>query len=412
MAVIYFISVKFYSSCIFAASLFNKKASLWVEGRKKWKQQYQAVLKPGEKRILFHCASLGEFEQGKPVLESLKKNYPDFKIVLTFFSPSGYEVKKNEALADYVFYLPMDGPFSARNFISIVNPSMAFFVKYDFWHFYIRELKTRKIPLFFVSSVFRPSQIFFQWYGKFFDLMLRRVTHFFVQNQGSLELLYKNSISQVTVTGDTRVDRVYQNSMRCADFPEIAVFKGEKKLFVAGSTWPEDDKVLSAFYKEIKNEYRIIVAPHEIEEKQITDLAEIAGLKSLRYSQWDKKTTDANILIIDNVGMLSSLYRYADAAFIGGGFNKGIHNILEAAVFGIPVFFGPKYKKFREATELIHWNGAFSVSNEPELKQKFSSIISNPAKLEKIREANLRYVNNNRGATDIIINYLKLNYQF
>ncbi|MBL0342171.1 MAG: 3-deoxy-D-manno-octulosonic acid transferase [Bacteroidetes bacterium] len=409
MVVFYYLAVKLYGLLILISALFNKKAAQWVSGRKQWRKHIQQSLKSGEQRIHFHCASLGEFEQGKPVLEALRKNYPKHKIVLTFFSPSGYELKKNEILADYVFYLPLDGPFNSKDFIELVEPEMSFFVKYEFWHFYIKGFKDRKIPVYFVSCIFRPSQIFFQKYGSFFEKILRRVTHFFVQNQSSLELLYNNGIPQVTVTGDTRFDRVYLNSLNTKEMPEISLFKGSKKLLVAGSTWKSDEKILASLVEEISDEFKIVFVPHEISEGKIMNLTKKLNKPSIRFSMWDKKSTDAEILIVDNVGMLSSIYKYADVAYIGGGFGKGIHNILEAAVFGIPVFFGPKYKKFREAMELVHWKGVFTIKNERELIDRFQEVTKDPARLKKINEINLRYINNNKGATDLIINYLKMN---
>ncbi len=409
MVVIYYLGVKLYGILILISSVFNRKAAQWVSGRRGWKEEIKKTLKQGEKRILFHCASLGEFEQGKPVLEALRAHYPDHKVVLTFFSPSGYELKKNDSLADYVFYLPLDGPFNSKNFIDLVEPEMAFFVKYEFWHFYVKAFKDRKIPIYFVSCIFRPSQIFFKKYGVFFEKILRRVTHFFVQNQTSLELLYNQGIPQVTVTGDTRFDRVYFNSKNTKDLPEISLFKGKNKLLVAGSTWKTDEKLIASLAAEIENEFKLIIVPHEVSENKIKSILQKFDSTAIRYSEWDKKATSAKILVIDNVGMLSSIYKYADAAYIGGGFGKGIHNILEAAVFGIPVFFGPKYKKFREAMELVHWKGAFSVKNEKNLIDKFSEVTGDDKRMEKIKEINFRYIANNKGATDLIINYLKMN---
>ncbi len=409
MVILYYIAVKLYGLAILFAAIFNGKARQWVQGRIGWKTHIKNALRPGESRILFHCASLGEFEQGKPVLEAIRKNYPQYKIVLTFFSPSGYEIRKNDALADYVFYLPLDGPFNSKKFIELVNPVMTFFVKYDFWHFYLKELKNRKTPIYFVSSIFRPTQIFFQPLMSFFDKMLRRVTHFFVQHQSSLELLYNRGIPQVSVTGDTRFDRVYQNSLQLNPIPEIEIFKGNSKLLVAGSTWSADEKLLAGLSDTIKNECKLIIVPHEISENKIEGLLKKMGKKAVRYSQWDKKNQRYEVLIIDNVGMLSAIYKHADFAYIGGGFGKGIHNILEAAVFGIPVFFGPNYKKFREANELIHWKTAFSIRNEQELINKFTDLMNDEARLQKIKEVNERYINNNKGSTELIISFLKVN---
>jgi 3-deoxy-D-manno-octulosonic-acid transferase len=408
MVVLYYLAVKAYGILILSISLFNSKAGQWVNGRKNWKRKIADSLHPNERRILFHCPSLGEFEQGKPVLEALRKELPNHKIILTFFSPSGYEIRKNEPLADYVFYLPLDGPLNSKAFINLTAPEMVFFVKYDFWHFMIKACKDNKIPVFFVSSIFRPSQIFFHWYGSFFNTMLRRVTHFFVQNQSSLELLYRNSIPQVTVTGDTRFDRVYQNSLHAKDLPEISALKGSGKLFVAGSTWPADDTLLENLVHEYSHIYKFVIVPHETGTAAIRKTT-AKFTDAVLYSQWDKKTP-VKVLIIDHVGILSALYHYADVAYVGGGFGKGIHNILEAAVFGIPVIFGPNYKKFREANELIRWKGAFSIRNYKELSLLISGLSLDEAQIARIREVNLKYINNNKGATDLIINYLRMNH--
>ncbi len=397
MIILYLIAIKLYAAAITIASVFNHKASQWVKGRKNWQSHVQSALMPGEKRIFFHCASLGEFEQGKPLLEELKLNYPEHKIVLTFFSPSGFEIRKHDPHADYVFYLPVDGPVNAKKFIDLINVEMAFFVKYEFWHFYIKEFRTRKIPVYFVSSIFRPTQIYFQPFGKFFFSILKRVSHFFVQNQTSLELLYKHGITPVSVTGDTRFDRVYQNSLNTKSISEIEQFKGKGKLLVAGSTWAADEKLLAGLIENLEDDFKVIIAPHEIGEVRINSLISKLGSSCVRFSDWNSQTASKKILIIDNVGMLSSVYKYANVAYIGGGFGKGIHNILEAVVFGIPVFFGPNYKKFREASELVHWKGAFSIRNENELINKFLEVMNDSARLEKIRDINNNYIAKNKG---------------
>jgi 3-deoxy-D-manno-octulosonic-acid transferase len=409
MELLYLIGVTGYGFLILLASLFNQKARLWIRGRKNWKSEINSRLVTGEKRILFHCSSLGEFEQGKPVLEALRTHYPKHKFVLTFFSPSGYENRKNDPLADYVFYLPLDGPVNARSFISLVKPEIAFFVKYDFWHYFIRELRKNKIPVYFVSSIFRPSQIFFKPYGFFFRNILNRVSHFFVQNQQSLELLYQYSLPQVTVTGDTRFDRVYKNSLDAKEFPDVLQFKGKQRMLVAGSTWAPDEILLAQVCHSLKDEFRFIIVPHETGESNIRATEKrFAAIGTIRYSQYNPAASAPGIMIIDNVGMLSSLYRYADIAFVGGGFGRGIHNILEAAVFGIPVFFGPNYQKFREAHELIHWKGAFPVKDHKALENHIRGILDHPGTLDRIREVNLKYIENNKGATELIIEYLHM----
>ena len=286
---------------------------------------------------------------------------------------------------------------------------MAFFVKYEFWHFYIKSLRDKNIPLYFISAVFRPTQLFFQPIGGFYYKMLKRVSHFFVQNQSSLELLYKHGITQVSVTGDTRFDRVIQNSLNSRDLPEIKLFKGNKKLIVAGSTWGLDEKKLKKLFKSLNGEFKLVIAPHEVSASHIRKLKESFKKWAVSYSEWDKKDTQFNVLIIDHVGMLSSIYKYADIAYIGGGFGKGIHNILEAVVFGIPVFFGPNYKKFREASELVHWKGAFTIKNSYQLIEKFFEVMNDESRLKRIHEVNLRYIDNNKGSTDLIIDHLKVN---
>jgi 3-deoxy-D-manno-octulosonic-acid transferase len=412
MELIYLACVKIYGAGVLAASFFNEKAKKWVEGRKNIFQAiHNSLGGKSEKRIWFHCASLGEFEQGKPIIEAIKKEYSEFKIVITFFSPSGYETKKNDAVADYIFYLPLDGPGNVKKFLDLVQPSKVFFVKYDFWHFYIRELKKRKIPLYFISANFRPTQIFFQWYGKFFDKMLRRVTHLFVQNQQSLELLYRHSIPQVTVSGDTRFDRVYQNSLEAKSFHAIEKFCEGKKIFLAGSTWHADEKIIAELINQSSEDFKFIIAPHEIKEDHIHHFTKIVFKKSTRYSDLAKPgMADAQVLIIDNIGMLSSLYRYADFAYVGGAFGKGLHNILEAVVFGKPVFFGPHYHKFPEAGELIKNKMAFSISSSRELEIKIEEFLSDPAANERIKTGSRNYIEKNKGAATIVMNYLKINF--
>jgi len=408
MELLYLITIKLYGIAITMAAPFNGKARSWVKGRRNWEQTIKNALQPGERRIMFHCSSLGEFEQGRPLLAALRKELPNHKIILTFFSPSGYTIRQNEPLADYVFYLPLDGPLNSKKFLTITAPEMVFFVKYDFWHYYIKYCKLNKIPVYFISSVFRQSQLYFKWYGVFFNNMLRRVTHFFVQNQSSLELLYNNSIPQVTVTGDTRFDRVFENSLKASALPEIEHLRGTGKMFVAGSTWPADEQHLAKLYSVHKNEFRFIIVPHEVHEQAINKTTSLFP-GAIRYSKWDKKS-DTRALIIDRIGMLSALYKYADIAYIGGGFGKGIHNILEAAVFGPPILFGPVYKKFREANDLIRWKGAFTYKSFKELDMLVSDLSNDEQRLAKIKEINMNYIAGNKGATDLIINYLKLNH--
>ncbi|MFI5219570.1 MAG: 3-deoxy-D-manno-octulosonic acid transferase [Bacteroidia bacterium] len=412
---LYFLGIKIYGATIYCASFFNPKARLWINGRKNiFLRLSEALEGKKEKRIWFHCSSLGEFEQGKPVMEAIRQEYSGYKIILTFYSPSGYEIRKNDAVVDYVFYLPTDGKHSACKFIKIVNPKIVFFVKNDFWYYYIKELKEQKIPLYVLSARFRPSQVYFLppvLGGKFFQKMLRRVAHFFVQDQQSLELLYKHSIPQVTVSGDTRFDRVFHNSLQVASFPEIEKFCNSKKIFIAGSTWPADEKIIIELINQQTDEFKFIIAPHEINQHQIDNLVQNISKKTLRYSELTNENADqVQVLVIDSVGILASLYRYAHVAYVGGAFGKGLHNILEAVVFGLPVFFGKNYHLFPEAVELVKNKTAFSISFQGELQSKLDELFSDPQAFERIKKANKNYIEKNKGATSIVMNYLKMNF--
>ncbi len=410
MEFLYGLIVSTYGFFLKIAATFHPKAAEWIKGRKNWEITVSKSLQPGEKRIWFHCSSLGEYEQGRPVLERLRNEYKNYKIVLTFFSPSGYLQKKNDSLADYVFYLPLDGKESSKAFVEMVSPEFAVFVKYEFWHFYIKTLKDKRIPSFVISAIFRPSQIYFKNYGKFFYMILQRITHLFVQNQQSLELLYDNKLPNVTVSGDTRFDRVYANSIQAREIRFITEFKSDKPLFIAGSTWPQDEKVLLPLIESYKGKMKFIIVPHEIDLGAIQRFCKHLQVSSVLYSQLNEQTSNADVLVIDNIGMLSALYRYADFAYIGGGFGSGIHNTLEAAVFGIPVFFGPKYKKFREAVQLTELQVAYPVNSSKELITKLEALIANDRAKEEINVKSRRFMDTSRGATEVILSYLKMNY--
>lgn len=408
----YFVGILMYEAAIRVASLFNAKAKLWVAGRKQQEKEWEALKGQNEKRILFHCASLGEFEQGRPVLEALRAEYPDHKIVLTFFSPSGYEVRKNTPLADYVFYLPMDGPVMSRKFVKAIGPKMIFFVKYEFWYFYGKYIAKKKIPYYCISAIFRADQIFFKPYGGFFRKMLLRFTHLFVQDQHSLSLLYKKSIARVTVTGDTRFDRVIANAQHPLELAEVKTFVATSKVIVAGSTWNEDESILNGFFKSISGNYKMIIASHEIKQENLAKLRDSFNGDAVFYSDWKTNPSgNFRVMIIDNIGMLSSLYQFADYAYIGGGFGVGIHNILEAVVFGAPVFFGPNYKRFKEANDLIKLKGAFSIQNESDLSQKFDLLELDKDLYAKTKSINEKYIHDNKGATRLIMEYLRMNYE-
>ena len=352
--------------------------------------------------IWFHCASLGEFEQGRPIIESIKKRYPNYKILLTFFSPSGYELCKNYAYADYIYYLPIDTKSNARKWLDIINPKAVFFIKYEFWHNFINEIHQRNIPLFSVSSIFRKNQIFFKSYGDFNRDILSRFTHFFVQDKESQLLLEGIDIKKTTITGDTRFDRVNTIRQQTNTFAVVDAFKNGEKVFVIGSCWPEDMEVLAAFINQNEENIKFIIAPHEIYEMAVKRIENQIDKKTIRFSEATiENAKNSNVLIIDNMGMLSSLYQYGEYAYVGGAFGKGLHNILEAATFGLPVFFGNKnYSKFKEARDLIQLGGAYCVSDYHDLTQKFTNMNLNIA--STTAES---YVQNNTGATKKILDY-------
>lgn len=400
--------LRLYWFSILVASPFNTKANLFIKGRKNIWQNLRASLQEETAPIIWvHCASLGEFEQGRPLIESLKQGFPAYKILLTFFSPSGYEVRKDYALADYIFYLPTDSRSNAHKFIEIVKPKMAILVKYEFWFFYIRALKKNGIPVLSVSSIFRPSQIYFKRYGGFYRRILYRITHFFVQDPKSLSLLKKIKIDRAMVSGDTRFDRVWEICKSRKEIPEVSAFKNDHQLMIIGSAWPEDMELLIPFINE--NNIKFIIAPHEISPKFIQDMESNLNKPSIRYSQLidNVNVPEVDVLIIDNIGMLSSLYGYADFAYVGGAFGNGLHNILEPATFGIPVFFGNKnYKKFNEAVDLTKLGGAATVDSYDSLIKEYR-LFSDRNTYDIASHINKTYIAENRGATGKVISYCK-----
>ncbi|MBL3656483.1 3-deoxy-D-manno-octulosonic acid transferase [Fulvivirga sediminis] len=403
----YRLFIFFYRVFISFAALFNKKAKLFSQGRKNLFQELSDDFKAHSGELAwFHCASLGEFEQGRPVIEAFKQEFPHFKILLTFFSPSGYEVRKDYALADYVYYLPLDTPKNARNLINITKPSIAIFVKYEYWYFYLKALKKNNIPILSVSSIFRKDQIYFKKHGSFYRHILKQVSHFFVQDYPSKELLNKISFSNVTVSGDTRFDRVVSIVNNKKEIPNIKEFKDKDQLMVIGSCWPEDFEVLVSFINEFP--IKFIIAPHEIEEKFMQRIEKDAIKKVIRFSKLTQATAkEHDILIIDNVGMLSKLYAYADYAYIGGAFGAGLHNILEAATFGLPIFFGNKnYTKFKEAVDLINLGGAVAIADNNQLRFQFHQFMDERT-YNIGSQVNRDYVIDHKGATDKIINHCK-----
>jgi 3-deoxy-D-manno-octulosonic-acid transferase len=350
---------------------FNVKAKLFIEGRKNIFTEIEKRIDPTNKHIWFHFASLGEFEQGRPVLELLKATHPEKKIVITFFSPSGYEVRKNYAQAYAVFYLPLDTFQNATRFVKALNPELAVFTKYEFWHHYYQVLNQKNVPLFLISGIFRKDQIFFRKYGTFYKNILKNVTHFFVQNEESSKLLNMLNIHAVSIAGDTRFDRVYENSRHPADISIIEQFCNNQNVLIAGSTWPQDEALIKTLMEQ-NRDWKLIVAPHEINPGHIAQLENLFP-DALKFSVENDRPlkTGTQTMLIDNIGLLSSLYRYADIAYIGGGFGAGIHNTLEAAAFGIPILFGPNYRKFQEAKDLLELGAAVSVRTQDDLQQAF-----------------------------------------
>ncbi|MCW5910053.1 MAG: 3-deoxy-D-manno-octulosonic acid transferase [Cyclobacteriaceae bacterium] len=409
MQILYFLSISILRLTYQLAAWFHPKAKLFVNGRSKiFTKLQEAFARNTHPVIWVHCASLGEFEQGRPVIERIRKEFPGYKILLTFFSPSGFEVRKNYTGADYIFYLPWDSRSNARRFLEITNPSLAIFVKYEFWYYYTAALKQRSVPTLSVSSIFRNDQSFFQWYGGFFRGILKRFDHFFVQNQQSAELLKSIGIMQVTPAGDTRFDRVYAITAQNTIIDVAERFKGTDRVFVIGSLWPEDLEVVVPFINEHKKSLKFIVAPHEITESILKGIEESVEATCIRFSQAKDAADNASVLIIDNIGMLSALYRYGEFAYVGGAFGKGLHNILEAACYGVPVFFGNKsYEKFKEATELIMRGGAFAVSGYSELESNYELMVSRPENFLLACEVTKAYVQENLGATEKIMSYCR-----
>jgi len=396
-----------YGFSICLASLFNKKAGAWCSGRKNYFTRLKKTYRRKGKTVWVHCASLGEFEQGRPVIESLKKKNPDISVVLTFFSPSGYEVRKNYKEANYVLYLPLDTPRNARRFMEIIQPDIAVFVKYEFWYFFLMALKERRIPVFLISAIFMHDQWFFKGYAGKFRKLLNVFSEIFVQDTASEQLLKKHGLKNVRVAGDTRFDRVLTIARARKKIPVAENFKADHLAVVAGSTWKEDEEYLFKYINQKIRPFKWIIAPHEIYPAHLKWIAGRLQVPFVFYSEAGQKDySNADVLVIDNIGMLSSLYAYADVAYIGGGFGNGIHNILEAAVFGVPVIFGPKYRKFREATELIRLKGAFSYQKGDQLSTLLSEFYDNEPIRNKSGQICQQFVNNSSGGSEIIVNNL------
>ncbi len=402
---LYFFSIQFYVLFIRFASLFNSKAKLWIEGRKNWKRNLSNIDFSKDSWIWFHCASLGEFEQGRPLIEQIKIQYPQFKILLTFFSPSGYEIRKNYEKADCICYLPIDTPSNAHFFLEKTNPKIVIFVKYEFWYFFITSIRNKKIPLFLVSSIFRTNQVFFKWYGSWYRKILNQFTTIFTQNHSSQDLLKSIGITNSIISGDTRFDRVFQIKNQRKEIEIAEKFFVKSKTLVAGSTWALDHEIIIPWINK-NSDFKLIIAPHEIHSTSINNITDKLTVPYCLFS-YPKNLSSCNVLIIDNIGMLSSLYFFAHIAYVGGAFGKGLHNILEPAVYGIPVIFGPKYKRFAEAYEMIACGGGFSISDNNSFNLIINDLINNSNNYIQSTKASLQYTKNQLGASMIVFNEIK-----
>ncbi|MCB9276940.1 MAG: 3-deoxy-D-manno-octulosonic acid transferase [Lewinellaceae bacterium] len=404
MRLLYLIALRLYGFAIRLVAFFNGKAALWVAGRRQWRRSHQAMQEArpseGAPLVWVHCASLGEFEQGRPVIEGLKQARPGVKVLLSFFSPSGYSLRKNYEQADYVVYLPLDTPANARSFLSIWKPALAVFVKYEFWYFHLKALHQAGVPTLLVSALFRPGQLFFRSWGGPFRQVPAWFKHIFVQNEASAALLRAKGLDNFSVAGDTRIDRVMQIAEQTPAFPLVEAFCEQAHVLIAGSTWPGDEALLIPFLNHhLPEGWKAIIAPHQIRAAHIQTLSGQLQGKACIYSEADEAALrSARVLLIDNVGMLSALYQYGRLAYIGGGFGAGIHNTLEPIAFGLPVIFGPKYEKFEEARFLVSSGAGFSISQMAELHAAFDALLPEAAYREASEKAR-RYLAANQGAS-------------
>ncbi len=408
MRLLYTLGIQCYAIGVHLAAPFNSKARQMVTG---WKETFGRLsVAPVGKDCTawFHASSLGEFEQARPVLEQFHRQYPDCRICVTFFSPSGYEVRKDYPEADFICYLPMDTRANARRFVGLLRPKVVFFVKYDFWFNYLEQLHQREIPTVIFSAIFRPSQYFFKPYGRWFLNSLGRCfTHLFVQNEESMQLLQEHGIGQVSLAGDTRFDRVHAIAQEACRFAEVEDFLQQhsgNKVLLAGSSWEPDEVNLKQYIDHHGEGLTLIVAPHVTSESHIGSIVSLFGKENcIRYTQIGQARTDARILIIDTIGILASLYRYADVAYIGGGFGKGIHNTLEAITFGKPVVFGPNYQKFKEAKDIISLGGGYSHSRYPQLEETLDRLLNDDNYYQKASRICRQYLNDNLGSAEKIL---------
>lgn len=404
----YQVAIYLYLCGVAVASIFSKKVKKMWKGERQTLDILKSKVNPNHQYIWFHAASLGEFEQGRPLIERIRTDYPEYKILLTFFSPSGYEVRKNYEHADIVCYLPIDTIRNARSFLRTVRPCMAFFIKYEFWYNYLHILKHRNVPVYSVSSIFRENQIFFHWYGMGYGRVLKCFTHFFVQNHQSVELLNRLGIRKVDVVGDTRFDRVLQIKELAKQLPIVEAFKDGRKVFVAGSSWEPDEDIFIPFMSEHRD-WKLIIAPHVIAESHLRAIEQKLQLRTVRYTQTTpEEARDAQCLIIDCFGLLSSVYHYGEVAYVGGGFGAGIHNVLEAAVWGIPVIFGPNNQRFQEAQQLKRVHAGIEITDQTSFATVMSQFMTQPDVLQQCGQAAETFVVERAGATEKILKLVKI----
>ena len=390
-------------------SIRNEKARKWIEGRKNIFTRLRETIPQGERILWFHASSLGEFEQGRPVIESVRKLKPDYKILLTFFSPSGYELRKDYKFADYIFYLPLDTKKNAERFIDIVRPEKVFFIKYEFWYNFLTQLKEEGIPTYIFSALFRPSQIFFKPWGKWYLKAITTYEHIFVQNQESFDILHKFGFINVSVSGDTRLDRVGEIADAAPRLDKLEIFCGKQKAIIAGSTWKEDEDLFIPYVNKCQPGQKFVIAPHEVNPQSLERVCSALEKTYAFYSTASpQELKDADVLIVDGYGYLVSVYRYGAFAYVGGGFTSGIHSILEPAAFGLPVIIGPDFQKFQEAHDMLSLGAATCINNYEELENQIDNYRSNPDALNAASASAHNYVDQNRGASKEIVKYLFL----
>ena len=401
---LYNICIILYAQIVRVVALWNNKAKQWVEGRRGIFEDMARKINKADKVIWLHVASLGEFEQGRPIIEQIRKEHPEYKILLTFFSPSGYEIRKNYEGADYIFYLPIDTPLNVKRFLDIAHPEIAIFVKYEFWLNYLYELKARNVRTFVISAIFRADSVFFKWYGSRWRQALDSYEQIFVQNEESQALLHKIGFDNVIIAGDTRFDRVAAIAKAAKKIDIVERFKADSRLFVAGSTWGPDEDILQELINS-NPDIKFVIAPHEMNEGRIGKIIEATKGGAIRYTQCNEQTTfdGTQVLILDTVGILSSVYGYALWSYIGGGFGVGIHNTLEAATFALPIAFGPNYKKFKEARDMVALGVATKVESAEELQRWFTPLRDNEQTLRQVSTTAKEYTSKHQGATSLIM---------